>query len=106
MFSDVMSWMMKTILGIQPTNPGCSHVKIAPHFFDGLSFAKGHIDCPQGKVSVEWQKFNEVVKMTVTVTGSLTVECSGKILKAGTNTLEMILLLKTSDYEKKGRSIL
>lgn len=91
MLSDFMSWMMKTILGIQPTDPGCSHISLDPHYFDGLSFATGHIDYPSGKVSVQWHKTEGLARLTVTISGSLTVEYRSKVLSCGTHTFETSL---------------
>lgn len=91
MFSDFMSWMMKTIIGIEPTEPGCACVKVEPHFFDGLSYAKGHIDLPRGKVAVDWEKTAGSIKLTVTVEGDTVAIYSGETLTTGVYTYEITL---------------
>ncbi len=83
MFSDFMSWMMKTIIGLELSAPGADCVNVEPHFFEGLDFARGSMELPAGNVSVDWKKETDSVKVTLTVDGTLTANFKGEILGAG-----------------------
>lgn len=58
MYSDFMSWMMQTIVGIDIdfSEKGKEKVYITPYIFSDLEYAKGSIDTVLGKISVEWKK--------------------------------------------------
>ena len=68
MYSDVLSWMMKTIVGISPDDNAATFdkMKINPYFFKDLTFAKGYYDTPKGRVSVEWKRVESCVRLKVT----------------------------------------
>lgn len=65
LFSDVLSWMMKTVVGISPTidDPAFKTVKISPVFFGGMAYAKGSIRTNNGLISVEWNRTENVVSL-------------------------------------------
>ena len=88
MYSDFMSWMMKTVIGIRPTAPAYAEVSIEPCFFDGLSYAKGSIALPGGRgtISVDWKKEADGVYLTVAVPFGITAVFRGETLGAGVNT--------------------
>ena len=56
MYSDFMSWIMKTLVGIEMVTPAYEKVKINPQFIPQLDFCRGHIDTPKGRISVEWKR--------------------------------------------------
>jgi len=56
MYSDFMSWLMKTLVGINITEPGYEKVEIKPEFIAELDFCRGYIDTPKGRISVEWKR--------------------------------------------------
>jgi hypothetical protein len=51
--SGPVAFLTEYILGIQIIGEGCSGIKISPHL-DGLSYVRGSIATPRGKVSVEY----------------------------------------------------
>ncbi len=67
MYSDVLSWMMKTILGISPCDNARTYdtIKISPYFFKGLDFAKGYYDSIKGKVCVEWKRLKDSISLKI-----------------------------------------
>ena len=87
MYSDFMSWMMKTIIGICPDEnlPSYEALSVDPYFFRDLDYAKGHYDAPFGRVSVEWRRDGTGVSLTVTAPSDNTVIYNGKPLKKGEN---------------------
>ena len=69
MYSDFMSWIIKTVLGIAPLSdtPGFARVDITPYFFRDLDFAEGHCDTVRGRVSVRWERECKKIRLTVRV---------------------------------------
>lgn len=87
MYSDVMSWMVKTILGIkiEEEAPGYEAVHVQPYFFAELSYASGICDTPKGKLAVEWKRGEHGVELIIDVPEGMAVYCSGRKLKTGKN---------------------
>ena len=51
--SGPVAFLTEYVLGIQIIGEGCSGVRVSPHL-DGLSYAKGSVATPHGKLSVEY----------------------------------------------------
>ena len=73
MYSDFMSWMIKTVLGIAPRldAPGFEKADITPFFFKDLDFAEGHADTARGRISVRWERQGEKIKLTAEADGEI-----------------------------------
>ena len=69
MYSDILSWLMKNVVGIVPTFDGVAYkvIDIKPIFFDGMTYANGSIKTPQGIVKVDWVRKQDKVKLNITV---------------------------------------
>lgn len=70
-FGDIKHWFLRTILGLN-VNPNLDNpdfVAIKPHFIDGLDFAEGSYNTPNGKISVKWQRENGSIRLNVTSEG-------------------------------------
>ena len=91
MYSDFMSWMMKTILGIFPNFESKDYEKleIAPYFFSDLTFAEGFCDTQNGRVSVKWEKNGNNVKLEMEIPNGLNVFYNGEMLGSGVHTYEL-----------------
>jgi alpha-L-rhamnosidase len=57
MFGSCAAWLMRGILGIQIADDavGCDKVRIAPHPVAGITWAKGHLDTPKGRITLGWK---------------------------------------------------
>jgi alpha-L-rhamnosidase len=68
MYSDFMSWLIKTAGGINPdeNKPCFDTVEIAPYYFTDLTFVRAHYETPKGRVETEWTRENGTVTLTVT----------------------------------------
>ena len=57
MFGSCAAWLMRGILGIRIAEDavGCDKVRIEPHAVAGITWAKGHLDTPKGRISVSWR---------------------------------------------------
>ncbi len=80
-FGDISAWFIKSICGIQ-YNPTCrdlAHVNIAPHFVTALTHAEAFHICPEGRISVKWERTGEdtltlTVEMPETMHGTLSFD--------------------------------
>jgi alpha-L-rhamnosidase len=91
MYSDFMSWMIKTILGISPelSAPGFGRVHLSPYFFDGLQFAEGYSDTVNGKIEVRWERKAGSVELTVNVPRGMEVILGTRTLDVGLNVINI-----------------
>jgi alpha-L-rhamnosidase len=87
MYSDFMSWMLKTLVGINISKPGYEEVLIKPEFVPELDFCKGHIDTPKGKISVNWKRENGKITLEINIPENLAAVYNGNLLKPGKNVL-------------------
>ncbi len=95
MYSDFMSWMIKTILGIRARieHPGFETVEINPRFLKDLTYAKGHCDTVRGRIGVAWERGGGQIKLTIEVPPASKVSYRGKPLGSGIH----VIFLKTQD---------
>ena len=85
MYSDFMSWLIKTAGGINPdeSKPCFDTVEIAPYYFTDLTFVRAHYDTPKGRVATEWLRENGAVTLTVTAPTADCVIYNGSLLPKG-----------------------
>lgn len=69
MYSDFMSWLMKTVIGIRTTfyDTGSRKMVIRPEFIAGLAWARGSIRTQCGVISVSWQRSGDLITVSVSV---------------------------------------
>ena len=69
MFGSCAAWLMRGILGIQIAADavGCDKVRVEPHAVAGITWAKGHLDTPKGRISVSWRLENGQLKIEKTL---------------------------------------
>lgn len=96
MYSDFMSWIMKTLVGINicPDDPAYHKVLIKPVFISNLDFCEGYTQTPNGKIRVSWSRDNEKIILEVTIPENTIAVCeysNAGILKSGHNVMEIHL---------------
>jgi hypothetical protein len=69
--SDLSGW----VLGVQPTAPGFTELRVEPQPAD-LTWAKGVVPTPRGDVSVNWKRVNAAFELSVTAPMEAIVELS------------------------------
>ncbi len=85
MFSAVIGWFFKSLLGIHPklSAPAFEEVELAPRFVKEIGFVQGEMQTTRGKIVADWKydngKFVYNVKIPVGVTGIY----NGKKLSSG-----------------------
>ena len=84
MYSDFMSWMIKTIAGVAVNEKGEIHVN--PYFFDELDFAYCECFTNYGSIEVKWKKTAEGIKLDVNYNGENSAYFRNELLNEGTNT--------------------
>ncbi len=89
MYSDFMSWIIKTVLGIAPalSAPGFARVDISPFFFEDLSFAEGHCDTAHGRISVRWEKEGKKIRLTARADHGIEAYLFGERMSEDTDTV-------------------
>jgi alpha-L-rhamnosidase len=93
-FGAVTEWMMTSLAGIAPMEPGYSKIRLHPHFpsanatkeTDTISWIKAHHDSPHGRISIHWKRQDD---------GSLLYEAT-----IPPNTTAELTLPKTSPWGK------
>ena len=85
MYSDFMSWIQKTLVGINMAEPGYEKVLIKPEFVPELDFCRGHIDTPKGTVSVDWKREGGKIALEICIPEGLNAIYDGNPLKPGKN---------------------
>ena len=93
MYSDFMSWIVKTILGItqETGTAGFECVNINPVYLHDIEWAKGCCDTERGKISVEWKKNKNKVELKVEIPEGISAYHNEKMLPCGENIIEDIL---------------
>ena len=91
MYSDFMSWMIKTIVGIKfnESCPGEGVFEINPYFFEELDYAKCSYNSNFGKIDVSWIKKDNGVKLSITLDDGVEAYYKGKKLQAGVSEFDV-----------------
>ncbi|MDD6484540.1 MAG: family 78 glycoside hydrolase catalytic domain [Clostridiales bacterium] len=91
MYSDFMSWIIKTVLGISPNEEfaGFERVDINPYFFEQLTYAKGYCDTVKGRIAVSWTRSAENITLTIDVPCDIQAYYNGTRLESGVNIINV-----------------
>ena len=67
MYSDVVSWIFKTVGGISPDDnaPSFENIEVDPYYFDGIDYCRSFYDSPMGRVEVNWTKSTDGVNLSI-----------------------------------------
>ena len=78
MYSDFMSWLIKTPLGLTDTFEG---ITIDPFFIRDLDFVEGHLD----HVALKWERKESGIALSITIGEGSPAIYHGKPLEKGTH---------------------
>ena len=67
MFGSVDEWFYRSILGINNLSPGFDSILIKPQPTEGLTWAKGEYNCPQGMIRSSWTLSGKSFQLQVTI---------------------------------------
>ena len=92
MYSNVLAWFNKALLGIQCSidGAGFSRVDFEPCFIKDLDYCKGGMDTVKGEISVSWKKQGGQVSIEIAIPDGVDGYFKGKKLKAGKNIFYLI----------------
>lgn len=87
MFSCVVGWFFKGLLGITPVEdaPAFEKIELKPQFLREVGFAKGYEDTVRGRISAEWKIEGDTAVYSVTLPKGIAAEFGGMQLKPGKN---------------------
>ena len=88
MFGSVSEWFYKSILGIRRAAPGFKKIVIKPSIVGDLTYAKGHHDCPYGRIESSWKREGKSLTLDVTIPPNTTAtvyvpSISDEVLEGG-----------------------
>ncbi len=91
MYSDFMSWMMKTIAGITLLEEKCGQgvFEINPYYFEDLTYAKCTYSSNFGDLAVSWEKTEAGINLDITIDEGVKAYYNGKLLPAGEHHIEI-----------------
>ncbi len=86
MFSGVIAWFYRGLLGITPREdaPGFEQIDLCPCFVSGLGFVRGSMQTVRGEIEVEWHEADGGFVYTVTVPQGISAVWRGDVLTGGT----------------------
>jgi alpha-L-rhamnosidase len=69
MYSDFMSWLIKSLVGIRPTfdAPGFTEVDFCPSFIPQLDWCSGSCDTVRGTIELEWRRHGQMIDVTISL---------------------------------------
>lgn len=87
MFSGVIAWFYKALLGIAPCEdaPAFEKLSLSPCFLPSLGFVRGSMQTVKGLIEAEWTCESDGFRYTVTVPDGISATFRGQALKVGKN---------------------
>ncbi len=87
MFSAVIGWFFKSLLGVQPKlyAPGFEEIELNPRFVKEVGFAKGEMLTVNGKISIDWKYENGRFIYNVEIPSGVNAKYNGVKLAEGKN---------------------
>ena len=65
-------WMFRSMLGIETDGAGFKKITMKPELGEGITWAKGHYDSIQGRISSDWKIENKTFHWNITVPANTT----------------------------------
>ena len=87
MFSGVIAWFFKSLLGIapNPNNPAFEKIELKPVFIKELGYVRGSFLTVRGEISARWKFEDGKFIYTVEVPEGISASLGGEKLKTGKN---------------------
>ncbi len=93
MYSDFMSWLIKTLGGIKLNEEKCGELEFefSPHFINGIDFVNMNYETVKGDISVAWTKNDNKVSIVLKKDTEVKIKYNGKYLEKELNEWNIIL---------------
>ena len=87
MFSGIIAWFYKSLLGIAPSaeHPAYEAIELKPVFIKELGFVKGSFETVRGRISAEWRYEDGEFIYTVELPEGVSASFGGKKLRTSKN---------------------
>ena len=87
MFSGVIAWFYKALLGISPKeeSPGFKEIELKPNFIKELGYTRGAVNTVKGEIRASWHYENGVFSFEVVVPDGVDAYFRGTRLQTGEN---------------------
>lgn len=88
MFSNVIGWFFKTMLGVEPNemNPGFEKIELRPQFIKDAGYVWAKMQTVRGVIELGWEYKDGHFEYTVILPDTIEAVYQGKKLSAGKNT--------------------
>ena len=85
MFSGVIAWFYRGLLGITPLDdaPGFERIELRPCIVPALGYVRGSMQTVRGKIEAAWHEENGKFVYTVALPDGVEAICQGKTLRGG-----------------------
>ena len=92
MYSGVIAWFYKSLLGIEPSKeyPAFERIELKPNFIREIGFVRGSMDTDKGSIKAEWKFENGIFVYTVNIPNGVCATFEGKELSSGINTFTIM----------------
>ena len=87
MFSGVIAWFYKYLLGIVPMEeaPAFERIELCPCFVEDAGFVRGRMETVRGVIEAEWRFEDGEIHYTVTIPNGVHAIFRGQVLQEGQN---------------------
>ena len=87
MYSDYMSWLIKTLAGIKINENKCGELEflLEPHFIPQIDWVDFDYDTVCGKIGVNWKRENGKINLCVYHDSDVKLIYNGELLKEKEN---------------------
>jgi alpha-L-rhamnosidase len=87
MYSGVISWFFRSLLGIFPLEnaPAFEKIELKPVFIESLEYAKGSMETARGRIEAEWVFRDGKYIYSVNIPKGISAIFRGKALTVGQN---------------------
>lgn len=101
MFSNVLGWFFKSLLGIAPKEsaPGFCEIDLTPRFVTELSYCQGYTDTVRGRIEAMWTYKDGEFSYTVTIPHGVSAVWNGRRIGEGTHTFRIAENAVGADFD-------
>lgn len=87
MYSNVIGWFFKSLLGIEPdpSHPAFERVELHPHFLKEAGYVYGRMKTVRGEIELGWEYKNGGFEYSVTIPEGIDARFDGRELSVGIN---------------------
>ncbi len=97
MYSGVISWFFRSLLGISPSEnePAFEKIELKPIFIESLGYAKGSMNTVRGRIEADWELCGNSFIYTVNIPKGITAFFNGQRLTEGKTSFNIPINKKT-----------